>query len=382
MNKKLLIILSALCALALLCSACTQQTPSTEQEAESASPSVTETEKSPSAIQSVPEPSSPSASDNKENEEQEAYTGIVNPVVASGADPWVILHEGSYYYCFANGNTLHVSSFESLAKMDISNAATVYTAPAGTAYSSNYWAPELHYIDGSWYIYVAADNGDNFNHRMYVLKGTTQDPRDPFEMVGKISDPSNKWAIDGTVLQLGGELYFAWSGWEGNENVAQNIYIAHMSDPCTIDSERVLLSTPTYGWEKVGDPHVNEGPTFLTNGDRVFLVYSASGSWTDNYCLGMLTLTGEDLLNPEHWEKAEKPVFKQLRGLAYGPGHCSFAPAGDGSIWMIYHANLVSGSSWAGRSVWLAPVSFEEDGTPEFGKPARVVKFPTKGLND
>ena len=58
---------------------------------------------------------------------------------------------------------------------------------------------------------------------------------------------------DGTVLELNGELYFLWSGWEGDVNVAQNIYIAHMSDPCTIDSERVCLSTPTYSWEKRGE---------------------------------------------------------------------------------------------------------------------------------
>ena len=160
------------------------------------------------------------------------------------------------------------------------------------------------------------------------------------------------------------------------QNVAQNIYIAHMSDPCTVDSERVLLSKPTYAWEKRGTPYVNEGPAALVHGEDAFIVYSASGSWTDDYCLGMLTLTGDDPLNPEHWAKSQTPVFKKKARVAYGPGHCSFAEACDGSVWMIYHANLQSGTGWDGRSIWLAPVTFDQNGKPDFGEPAREVSFP------
>ena len=301
---------------------------------------------------------------------------VQNPVLDSGADPWVIEHEGHYYFCFAFFNGIGVSEFDSLHEISHRGAAIVYAAPEGTAYSHEYWAPELHYLNGEWYIYVAASDGSNETHRMYVLKGTSQNPLDPFVMVGQITDPSNRWAIDGTVLTYRDELYFVWSGWEGYENGRQDIYIAHMSDPCTIDSERVLISSPVYSWEKVEWPDVNEGPTALVRGDDVFIVYSASGSWTDSYCLGMLTLTGDDPLNPRDWRKSGKPVFKRRDGVAYGPGHCSFAPAKDGSIWMIYHANKVSGTGWDGRSVWLAPVTFDKDGVPQFGRPEESVSFP------
>lgn len=306
---------------------------------------------------------------------QYSYQTVHNPVHDGGGDPWVIEHEGAYYYCYSAGNGVCVASVPSIAKLK-QNGKRVYTAPGGTMYSSEYWAPELHYIDGAWYIYVAADNGNNETHRMYVLRGTTQDPTDPFEMVGQITDPSDKWAIDGTVLQLGGELYFIWSGWEGNVNVAQNLYIAHMSDPCTIDSERVCLSVPEYSWEKNGQPYINEGPAVLQHEGKTFLVYSASGSWTDHYCLGMLTLTGDDPMDVNCWEKSNRPVFRYRPHVCYGPGHNSFCTAPDGSVWMIYHGNLVAGSGWSGRSVWIAPVTFDEDGTPEFGKPESEVQFP------
>lgn len=304
------------------------------------------------------------------------YKTVQNPVCEAGDDPWIITHGNDYYYCFAYNNGVAVTKLSSIHKVAKRGAQIVYQAPAGTSYSYDYWAPELHYIRGEWYIYVAADNGDNANHRMYVLKGTSQDPRDPFVMIGQITSPDDKWAIDGTVLQLGGELYFIWSGWEGDVDGAQHIYIAHMSDPCTIDSERVLLSSPTYSWETFEWPDVNEGPTALVHGDDVFIVYSASGSWSDYYCLGMLTLTGDDPLNPDHWEKSAEPVFEKKDGLAYGPGHCSFATAHDGSIWMIYHANQTSGSGWNGRSVWISPVLFDENGTPDFGEPTPEVTFP------
>ncbi|MBR2609514.1 ABC transporter permease subunit, partial [Desulfovibrio sp.] len=92
--------------------------------------------------------------------------------------------------------------------------------------------------------YVAASAGNDYFQRMFVLKGTSQDPTDPFVMMGQITDPSDQWAIDGTVLQYKDELYFVWSGWYGEDRIQQNLYLAHMSDPCTIDSERVMLSFP------------------------------------------------------------------------------------------------------------------------------------------
>ncbi len=301
---------------------------------------------------------------------------VQNPVAPSGGDPWVVRHEDKYYYCFSLGSGVGVAEIPSLDKISTEGYSRVYTAPVGTMYSSEYWAPELHYIDGEWYIYVAADDGDNYNHRMYVLRGTTQDPTDPFEFVGKIGDSTDKWAIDGTVVSIKGENYFVWSGWEGDENIAQNIYIAHMANPWTIDSERVLLSSPTYLWEKKGEPYVNEGPAALYNGDDIFVVYSASGSWTDDYCLGLLSYKGGDPLKASSWGKSLRPVFKKRADVAYGPGHCSFTTAVDGSTWMVYHANLVSGTGWSGRSIWIAPIAFTAWGTPVFGKPEANVSFP------
>lgn len=306
-----------------------------------------------------------------------ALVEVSNPVYHTGNDPWVIAHKGHYYYCFSGGGGVKVGEIPSLDQITDQTAKQVYTAPQGTMYSKEYWAPELHYLNGEWYIYVAADDGQNANHRMYVLKGTSQDPTKPFRMVGKISDPSDKWAIDGTVLTYNGEMYFVWSGWEGDTDGRQDLYIAHMSDPTTIDSERVRIATPTAPYEKSGMP-LEEGPAALCHNGQAFILFSASGSWTDDYCISYLRLTGDDPMDPGAWKKASRPLVSKKAGLAYGPGHCSVAPAEDGSLWLIMHANPVSGTGWQGRTVWLAPLTFNEAGLPVVPRLSETVLFPKK----
>ena len=284
--------------------------------------------------------------------------------LGGGCDPWFYERDGRYYYCYSLGNGVGVKCADSLGELFDSEGRRVYTAPQDCDYSSDYWAPELHFLNGRWYIYVCADDGENANHRMYVLSCDTHDG--DYVMEGKISDSTDRWAIDGTVLEYKDELWFIWSGWEGETDGGQNLYIAHMSDPLHIDGERVLISTPTFSWEKKGMP-INEGPAVLYHGDSVFLVYSASGSWTDDYCLGMLTLVG----NPGSsagWVKSPLPVLKKAE-TAYGPGHCSFVRSGNVD-YIVYHANLESGTGWNARSVRLAPFAYRF-GLPVFGSPAK-----------
>lgn len=159
-------------------------------------------------------------------------------------DPSVIYKDGYYYMTFTHNGT-DIMVMKSLT-LDFRQAErkVVWYPPAETAYSANLWAPELQYIRGSWYIYFAADDGQNENHRMYVLQADSGDPLGSYTFKGQVTDSSNKWAIDGLAMEVDGELYFVWSGWEGEANAAQNTYIAPMSDPLTISGPRVLLSEP------------------------------------------------------------------------------------------------------------------------------------------
>ena len=313
----------------------------------------------------APDKPSPAAATNV----AEAKPVFTNPIVARGADPWVVLWRNQYYFCQSDSRSVWVSRSERLQDIGRGEKRRVWTPPPGAEYSRELWAPELHFLRGQWWIYVAADDGDNANHRMYALEGNATDPQAPFTLKGKIAASTDCWAIDATVLEMPGDkLYLIWSGWEGLVNVAQHLYLAPMSDPWTLSGERVRISSPEHDWELRGRPLINEGPEVLRQGTNLFIIYSASGSWSDDYCLGQLTWTGGDVLDPKSWVKKPEPVFARTHDV-FGPGHCSFVKSRDGAEdWIIYHSAKTSGSGW-NRQVSMQKFGWQADGSPNFGSP-------------
>ena len=290
-----------------------------------------------------------------------------NPIIGSGADPWVTRWNNQYVYVRSNGAAVYVAKSTSLQGIGAGASIKVWDPPDGTAWSHNVWAPELHYLDGKWYIYVAADDGNNASHRMYVLEGNTQDPAGSYTFKGKIAATTDRWAIDGTVLDHNGSRYMLWSGWPGTTDGQQNLYIAPMSNPWTISGERVTISTPTYAWERHGLA-LNEGPTVLKKDGTVHIIYSASGFWTPEYSLGQLTLTGSNPMFGSAWTKKPTPVFTRTSNVA-GVGHASFTKSPDGSQdWIVYHAHK-DPTTFTGRDVRTQAFTWNPDNSPSFGQP-------------
>ncbi|OMG00976.1 family 43 glycosylhydrolase [Paenibacillus sp. FSL R7-0337] len=302
-------------------------------------------------------------------------TNFYNVIMQTGADPWVYKHTDGYYYnTFVNASGVMVRRSKTITGIEAGERSLAWSPVKGTMYSSNVWAPEMHYLkdtDGQykWYIYFAADNGTNANHRMYVLENASADPMSgSWTFKGKITDATDRWAIDGTVLRVGDQHYFIWSGWEDTDGSFQNLYIARMSNPWTISSQRVLLSTPEYDWE-TSPGRINEGPQITIKGNKINLVYSANGSWTDSYSLGLITAgTSADLMNPASWTKRNQPIFASANGV-YGPGHHSIVTSPDGTEdWIIYHSARWPGSGWT-RNVRAQKFSWNTDNTPNLGEP-------------
>lgn len=314
-----------------------------------------------------------------------AQQTFTNPLLPSGPDPWSVYVDGYYYYTNTLGNRVDIWKTKDLSQLKTAERKTIWTAPPNTAWSKNVWAPEIHYLRGKWYAYFAADDGKNEQHRMYVLENASKNPMEgEWVFKGRVAAPDDKWAIDGSVFEHQKRLYFIWSGWEGDTNGRQDIYIAEMENPWTIKGKRVRISKPDFEWERHGDltnpndpPHldVNEGPQFLTHGKKVFIVYSASACWTDFYALGMLQAeVSDNLLDPNSWKKSATPVFKQSpENGVWAPGHNSFFKSPDGTEdWILYHANDQSGqgcgntrSPRAQKFTWL-------NDEPVFGEPVKA----------
>jgi GH43 family beta-xylosidase len=315
---------------------------------------------------------------------------FTNPLKSSGADPWIFIYEGYYYYTNTLSNKIGIWRTKDITELKSAEYKTIYIPPENTMYSKELWAPEIMNIDGNWYVYFAADDGDNFNHKLYVLENTSADPfQGEFKMKGQIkTDKDNNWAIDGSVFKYRGDYYLIWSGWPVTPWVdaeTQCIYIARMKNPWTLATDRVLISKPEYEWERIWkNPeewdnmpdhivYVNEGPEVLIHGNKLFLVYSASGCWTPHYCLGMLTANANsDLLNPLSWQKHPEPVFGHSpENGVYGTGHNCFFKSPDGKEnWILYHANDKPDQGCGGkRSPRAQLIRWKDDGTPDFGSP-------------
>jgi GH43 family beta-xylosidase len=313
-------------------------------------------------------------------------TTFTNPLLPSGPDPYSCYKDGYYYYTHTMGNRLDLWKTKDITDLRHAEHKTIYTPPAGTEWSRDLWAPEVMFLDGKWYAYYAADGGNNKGHRLYVLENDSPDPMTgEWVFKGKITDATDKWAIDGDVFRYKDRLYMVWSGWEGDENGEQDIYIARMKDPLTIESQRVKIGSPEYGWEMIGDiknpkndpPHinVNEGPQGLVHGDDLFVIYSASACWTDNYALGMLRYTGKgDILDPKAWKKSDSAVFRQspANGI-YATGHNSFFLSPDGKEnWILYHANSKPGQGCGNtRAPRAQRFTWNANGEPVFGEPVK-----------
>jgi len=312
---------------------------------------------------------------------------LVNPLLPSGPDPYSCYKDGYYYYTHTMGNRLELWKTKNMAELATAVHKTIFTPPPGMPYSKDLWAPEILFVDGKWYAYFAADGNGNYSHRMWVLENGSADPFEgEWVFKGKIATPSDKWAIDGDVFQYRKQWYMVWSGWEGDVNRTQNIYIAKMKNPWTLEGERVMISSPSYGWEKFGDiskpgagdpPHidVNEGPQGLVHGEDLFVIYSGSACWTDTYALGRLRLAkGGDPLDAKAWMKSEQPVFQQSpENKVYATGHNSFFLSPDGKeSWILYHANSQPGQGCGRmRSPHAQPFTWKPDGNPDFGIPVK-----------
>lgn len=308
-----------------------------------------------------------------------------NPLIDMDTpDPSVVYKDGYYYMTFTHNGTDVMVMKSRTIDFKQAEKKVVWYPPIDTMYSANLWAPEIQYIRGKWYIYFAADDGQNENHRMYALEAVGEDPLGEYEFKGQITDETNKWAIDGLVMEHEGQLYFVWSGWEGDVNIRQNTYIAPMSDPVTISGPRVLLSSPDQEWEMAGGPpYIQEGQAILYRGGRVFIVYSGAGSWTPFYSLGLLALKeGGNPLQPEDWRRSPEPLMTMDEEAGvYGPGHNSFVKSPDGTEdWIVYHGTTSPTDGWNNRKARAQRITWNEQGLPEFGKPLSLetaIPLPT-----
>ncbi|WP_369276367.1 family 43 glycosylhydrolase [Streptomyces sp. R11] len=303
-----------------------------------------------------------------------------NPIAEKRADPHIFRHTDGYYYFTATVpeyDRIVLRRATTIQGLSTAPEVTIWTKHASGVMGAHIWAPEIHFIDGKWYVYFAAGaTNDVWAIRMYVLEGTGANPLTAtWTEKGQIRTQWESFSLDATTFVAGGVRYLAWAQRDPSVNNNTDIYLARLANPWTISGTPVMLSRPTYSWETVGYK-VNEGPAVIQHGGKVFMSYSASAT-DSNYCLGLLSASASaDLLNAASWSKSSTPVFTSNAATSqYGPGHNSFTVSEDGrSDILVYHDRSykdITGDPLndPNRRTRVQKLYWKADGTPDFGIP-------------
>ncbi|MCR4657961.1 MAG: family 43 glycosylhydrolase [Lachnospiraceae bacterium] len=327
-----------------------------------------------------------------------------NPVIKQRADPYVIYNEddGCYYFTSswpAYNDAEHgydrIALRKSPSLSGIRNAGdhVIWEARSSGAQSHHVWAPELHKINGIWYIYYATTcQSDIWSIRPYVLMCTDPDDLlnpDKWVDKGRFLDKDGKeaglfgsFSLDMTYFENLGKHYVIWAykGFYPGAVPGSLLLMAEIdeNEPWKLSSDPILLSEPEYDWEQVGEK-VNEGPAVLKHDGKIYVTYSASATGPE-YCMGLLSADADaDLMDAGNWKKSEKPVLSSGDFTdQYGPGHNSFTTDESGNTIIVYHSRdqrcYDNECDWAEadplydpcRNANFAYVRFTGDGTPVF----------------
>jgi GH43 family beta-xylosidase len=280
---------------------------------------------------------------------------------------------------FSQYDRIVLRKSHTLAGLAKAPETVIWTKHATGEMAAHIWAPEIHHVDGKWYVYFTAGRSDDiWAIRLYALENASADPtQGSWTEKGKIATNFESFTLDATTFEHDGQRYMVWAQRPLEpKGAGTDIYIARMKNPWTIEGRQVSISSPTLEWETRGFK-VNEGPAVIERNGRVFISYSASA--TDaNYCIGLLSAPADvELAKTESWTKSARPVFvSSEKNKQYGPGHNSFLLAEDGKTDLIvYHARgypNIKGDPLhdPNRHTRVQPFAWRADGSPDFGEPA------------
>lgn len=272
------------------------------------------------------------------------------------ADPFITRGSDGYYYFTASYPMYGSEDKEGYDRIILRRSKTIIglsTAEEKVIWNQKesetafrfVWAPEIHEINGKWYVLFAASGSEDnvWDIDCHCIMCSGNDPyNDSWIDKGnfKACDGDNfsfrGFSLDMTYFECGGKSYVAWAQNGGNSNV----YLATVNPdaPWQITCPAMLLTKPEYDWERVRIP-VNEGPAAMIHNEKLFLAFSASATGPE-YCIGLLYADeNADLMNPESWTKLEKPLLTSDDLIAeYGPGHNSFVKDENDDWIFVYHS--------------------------------------------
>jgi GH43 family beta-xylosidase len=304
---------------------------------------------------------------------------FVNPVLRQRADPWAYRHTDGYYYFTASVpeyDRIELRLTRDLRDLHLAETRVIWRKHADGPMSWHIWAPEIHFIDGKWFVYFAAGEAKEiWKIRIYALECTGDPITSPWIERGQIKTDFDSFSLDATTFVNRGQRYLSWA--QKSPDGDSDIYLARMKSPTELHLPATRISRPDLAWERIGF-NVNEGPAVLMRNGRIFISYSASAT-DHHYCMGLLSAPDDaDLTRAESWTKSPVPVLQTQDDLRlFGPGHNSFTVDVDGkSDLLVYHARDYKGVfpnplNDPNRHTRVQSFTWCADGMPDFSAVSR-----------
>ena len=313
-----------------------------------------------------------------------------NTLIEQRADPHITKHTDGWYYFTATVpafDRIILRRAQSIQALSSAAETTIWRRKSSGVGSGQVWAPELHYINGKWYIYVALGVANEWRIRAFVLEGTGANPLTASWVErGLVQTNWDTFSLDMSTFVVNNTRYLVWAQQEPSRpDENSSLMLAPMgANPWSIRGPAVAISRPDRSWERIGYK-VNEGASVVQRNGNIFLTYSASAT-DSNYCMGLLTASASaDLMNPASWQKSANPVFVSNAATSqYGPGHNSFTTSEDGqSDVMVFHDRGykdINGDPLndPNRRTRVQKLYWKPDGTPDFGIPVPDGNTPAR----
>lgn len=269
-----------------------------------------------------------------------AGTGVVEPLqnplsTMDIADP-SILRQGDHWYAYSTSGCPPGGSYpihRSANLRDWQRIGYIFPANGRPAWvgACDYWAPEVHRIDGRYVAYYSARDK---NRRFCIGAAVADSPEGPFVDVGApIQRSSECGLIDASYFRdpRTGRGHLLWKE-DRNDLRPQEptgIFMAPLSpDGLNVVGEAVKLIENDAPWEGV----LVEAPSLIRRGRWYYLFYSGNAFGDDRYGVGVAR--SRHPYGP--YEKNPANPILQSDDRFSGPGH-QFLYRQKGGDWLMFH---------------------------------------------
>jgi arabinan endo-1,5-alpha-L-arabinosidase len=289
------------------------------------------------------------------------------------ADPFVLRFENHYYAYgtgsdVGNGRQSDGRMFPVLRSSDLIHWTQLGGAlePISSSLTAPYWAPEVAYHNGRFFLYYAVD--------MRLRVAIASDPAGPFIDSGRDLFPDEPFSIDASPFKdaRDGKWYLFFAKDYFDERVGTGTAVVPLADDMMtpLAPPKVVVRASSdwqifqrnrrwydRDWEAW---HTVEGPFVMERDGQYYCLYSG-GCWeTADY--GVSYAVAEHPLGPwrDEWSSSGPTVLKGVPEKVLGPGHNSVVRGPDGQTdYVVYHA---WDSARTARRMCIDPLVFGPEG--------------------